>query len=663
MQYRRINSRLEELRLVSILHRPDQEQAEFSAVPHRERDDLVHCTLEHYSLAQDRWTRDSLSKDPGFSLDWTAVDCQDENQSNSSEPDDSRLDISARWRFDWGDFVALSYTWGDPADKKAIVINGEVVRVQANLEAALRVLRSKKPMRSGYRIWVDAICIKQEDLAERSREVRRMRMIYGLAADVVIWLGPEAEDSNKAMDLILTLSNSCKNGTDKSLGVYLRSNPEYLVRGSWLALSKLLERQYWYRMWIIQELCLGGSKSPILCGDKVIIWEDFFSALYSFGKHNVDVIFACIDGERKAAGLTPFGLNRNKIIHINLEHHKQAGREKAQYMPLLDLARKSDALNPIDKVYGILGLMHHAVSSLTTLDYSLSVEEVYTNFARQYIEATGSLEILEQCRLKESPMPSWAPDWRNKNHYRLFSGHHSTYSAGSASTASYHFRSEACILDVDGVILDAVDGLGQAYFEYGTSSLPEHAVFQPNNTASAYGCEDSIKDALWRTLTGDRTLQGHPAPDNYAEILNLPFRESCQTPLPSRGARALSRFITQSASLSVSGRRLDSFFNNSLDQFPETAIDAVERIWRFTRTHRLVVTLSGRIGMVPIEAKKGDVLCILLSSDVPVLLRPAKNPRDPVKLVGSCYIHGIMAGEAMRWIEDGILKVETISIC
>jgi hypothetical protein len=380
MDYRPINTSAEELRLIAILPSGDDDQTQISALPSQEHDDLVHCTLEHYPLTQSYWKEKSLSRDLALALNWTTDASQDVGIAHA--------DDSTNWRFHWGDFVALSYTWGSPADKKEIVVNQKTVQVQANLEAALRVLRAKKPMRSGYRIWVDALCINQADLAERSREVRRMRMIYRQAADVVIWLGTEAEDSNKAMDLIKILSNSCKDGTDKYLGAKLRRDPEHLGCGAWVALSRLLGRAYWSRMWIVQELCLGGSHAPILCGEKCVTWEELFSALYTFGKHNVDVIFACIDRERKAAGLASFGLNRNRIIHVNDEHQKQAGRAEPQYMPLLDLARSSDVTNPIDKVYGILGLMDPSVSSLITLNYTLSVEEVYKDFVQQYI--TGS---------------------------------------------------------------------------------------------------------------------------------------------------------------------------------------------------------------------------------------------------------------------------------
>ncbi|KAF2439782.1 HET-domain-containing protein [Karstenula rhodostoma CBS 690.94] len=662
MDYRPLNTALDELRLISLLEPVSDHGSKPSALPSPEDDSLVHCVIEHYPLSEESWAQGAISQHRSAFLDWTTKIQTVESEASRRNGLDDGKGRPDRLRFHWGDFVALSYTWGDAQDKKEIVVDGKKVKVQSNLEAALRVLQYKKPLRTGYRIWIDALCINQGDNEEKSREVKRMRLIYKMAADVVIWLGPAAQNSDSAFDLMHTLSDSCKNGTDKALGTALRNDLNHLGLGPWLALSHLLNRSYFSRMWIIQEMCLGGSKAPILCGWKSISWDDFFRALYTFGKHNVDVIFACIDHERKAEGLRPHGLNRNKIIHINDEHQKQAGRAPAQYMPLLDLARQSDASNLRDKIYGILGLMAPNVVPLVGLDYGHSVEQVYTDFARQYIQATNSLEILEQCRLVGSAMPSWVPDWRNKNHYRLFSGRHSTYLAGRPSSAVYSFRFEGRVLDVAGIIIDTVQGLGEAYFEHTTSSKVEDKMCPPDNNNNVYGTEASLKDALWRTLTGDRTLQGLPAPASYSEVLDLPLREHCRNALPSRGARAFSRFLTRSCSLCVAGRRLDSYFSNTPDGFPKTAVDAVERIWRFVRTRRLVVTHSGRIGMVPNEARKGDVIGILVGTDVPILLRKGENTDGSFSLVGTCYIHGVMAGEAMQWVEDGISTVKTISI-
>ena len=406
MQYRSLNTKADELRLISVLPRSP------SALHLQENVDLVACTLDHYSLIRDHGKEISQIRDPDVSLDWTtkyrlgresyhyrkdsglSLEETETNDPTKHETyvdgNDTTYQVHDRrsrggGRFEWGDYVALSYTWGNPADRKDICIDGEIVKVQSNLEAALRALRDKEPMRSGYKVWVDALCINQCDIGERSREVRRMRLIYKIAADVVIWLGSEDDESNKAMDLIHTLSQSCEDGTDKALGAKLREDPRYLQPGAWLALSRLLERQYWSRMWIIQELCLGGANAPILCGQMSVTWREFFTAIYTFGKHNVDVIFRCIDRERAMVGKRPFGLNRNKIIHIIMEHQKQTGAGKPQFMCLLDLARKSDASEMKDKVYGILGLMPSSVTPLVSLNYGCSVEEVYTEFARNYI--------------------------------------------------------------------------------------------------------------------------------------------------------------------------------------------------------------------------------------------------------------------------------------
>ena len=52
-------------------------------------------------------------------------------------------------RYQWGVFMALSYTWGDPADKREILVNGHTLKITRNVEAGLRVLRSKPYVQNG----------------------------------------------------------------------------------------------------------------------------------------------------------------------------------------------------------------------------------------------------------------------------------------------------------------------------------------------------------------------------------------------------------------------------------------------------------------------------------------------------------------------------------
>lgn len=84
------------------------------------------------------------------------------------------------------DYVAISYAWGDPTQTEDINLDGHAYPVTINLRSALAYLRKEEEPR---RLWIDSICINQQDLAERSAEVARMRDIFAYAAEVHIWLG------------------------------------------------------------------------------------------------------------------------------------------------------------------------------------------------------------------------------------------------------------------------------------------------------------------------------------------------------------------------------------------------------------------------------------------------------------------------------------------
>jgi hypothetical protein len=87
-------------------------------------------------------------------------------------------------------YEALSYTWatesGDASLSSIVICDGAIIPVTMNCEAALRRQRQEDGHRT---LWVDAICICQTDIAERSRQVGLMRDVYGKAIEVLIWLG------------------------------------------------------------------------------------------------------------------------------------------------------------------------------------------------------------------------------------------------------------------------------------------------------------------------------------------------------------------------------------------------------------------------------------------------------------------------------------------
>lgn len=360
VKYRPLQQSTAEIRLVRIL--PPERDGQ-------PNDGHVACRLEYVNL-------DDLDKPAQPApLDWDS----DQNTCLPSQPFDTLYEH---------EFAALSYTWGDPNETRTIVVDGSPVLVRCNLEAALRELRKKKPVQQGLRIWIDALCINQDDIPERNREVKRMRAIYKNARDVVVWLGEEGNGSRKAMSMIRTFARSCEDGNNDALADKIRETPDLFGQGSWKALGQLLGRCYWDRVWIIQELSMGNPQTPILCGDSMVLWSELHGAIYTFGSKNVALVFNNIERDCKKHGFRYSGLNRNRIIHLWQEQAVQAGSGQPQYMPLLDLGRKAFATDMRDKVYGLMGLLPVDVAAITIPDYAQEVNEVFIKFATAWIKSS-----------------------------------------------------------------------------------------------------------------------------------------------------------------------------------------------------------------------------------------------------------------------------------
>lgn len=141
-------------------------------------------------------------------------------------------------------YTALSYTWGSEENKTSIKFNGQKRNVTRNLAEALRHLRSPTDQ---MMLWIDQLCINQEDNAEKSIQVGLMKDIYSYAAKTCIWLGEEADNSDLAMDIIKNLD-----GDD------LTNPKNNLDQAELQAVAHLQARPWWSRVWVIQ----GKKSSP-----------------------------------------------------------------------------------------------------------------------------------------------------------------------------------------------------------------------------------------------------------------------------------------------------------------------------------------------------------------------------------------------------------------
>ena len=167
-----------------------------------------------------------------------------------------------------------NYSKGNVGDAKLIFCDGKKMMIQANLYEAMVRLRRLRP--TNY--WIDAICINQQDLRERSQQVQMMGRIYGCAEEVVIWLGnmtslaahpfqtlfslfgPKLNKKNAVPgnreDHAETRSDSVVVVTDEELDTVAKehgSDREELLDMLRVAAFVLLTRRWFRRLWVVQE--------------------------------------------------------------------------------------------------------------------------------------------------------------------------------------------------------------------------------------------------------------------------------------------------------------------------------------------------------------------------------------------------------------------------
>ncbi len=157
-------------------------------------------------------------------------------------------------------YTALSYAWGVGSGQHAIRVNGIGLCIMPNLLTALRSFHERKV---DCYLWADAICINQRDEEEKQTQVGLMGEVFRLAERTVIWLGPASADSDSAMDLVANLE------------AWDFQEPKFSANmDKWLAITTLLRREWWTRLWVLQEAFL--SVQPIArCGDKDVPFERF----------------------------------------------------------------------------------------------------------------------------------------------------------------------------------------------------------------------------------------------------------------------------------------------------------------------------------------------------------------------------------------------------
>ncbi|KAN0103385.1 HET domain containing protein [Hyaloscypha variabilis] len=474
-------------------------------------------------------------------------------------------------------YKALSYCWGDPSNKLPISVNQRTVNVNLNLHAALARLSS-----DGVKfIWVDALCINQDDKEERSIQIGRMSAIYKQADQI-----PDSD---------IAELNKMDHETAPSVTALF-------------AAAQLLEKEYWTRVWIIQELA-AASSITVLCGAYTVSWQALSQTLPA------DLLSSHITSyPRHAHGIISY------FADLIIKFHKirafRADRLARKPIALLEALHRSQyalSTDPEDKLYALLGLVFDGTSFIPHPDYSSTKEEVYRNFSAALFENGYPLDFIYLRSLHrevDNDLPSWAINWIDldddlaRKQFQLLM----SIKLPSTDSAKSQFAVDGDTLTVTGIVVGTIIG----------STSP----FEDDETVLETG-DASVKVVL--DLKGGKRIfkcQVYMAPNQTKPFeTTIPTRERMSLWLRENNTSFVFNDIIEFKASILYDSTPDLLHRIGIDKL-HGSYDLCDTI---TGGMRLAVLNGGLLSWVPPQTRGGDMIVRINGCTQPIVLR--KSPR------------------------------------
>lgn len=544
------------------------------------------------------------------------------------------------------DYIAISYAWGDPSDTTKIKIRDEhyavfvEVHISKSLYYALEAVRRKG---EDVLVWADALSIDQQNRNEKNEQLSLMAGIYKKAQYVAVWLGPEADDSNLATSILQDVAVAAQTGAGR---VRIKSIFSFREQDQCFpALAALFEREYWNRLWIVQEI-FNAASIYVYCGSSgPLPWDFYQTASRVFQKYKNDL-----------EDLFP--------KHHSIASHKQysfsqilaysgpgslpelgslVGLGDEALLEVMRVCRRKLASDPKDKVFGVLGVLDKDIREEFVVDYGKPVKDVYTDVVDFLLTTTDRLDVI--CEAIHFPIytssariPTWVPDWSHipaTSAISLSPG--ADFAASRDAKANYKF-------------------LGERRNRLKITAIPLGKI---SRHGIPVGTLCTLQDYLmaflnWRALFL-QAGESDPTPEDQEEFCETICFRQIPPKWKDKGRRGWMEAC------------LHVFACLIQDRLPRLAIDAElafyadvevgvrpEENRRFLQDHfgsRMMgrcfcLTDEGRTGLGTGFMAPDDEVVVPLGCSTPVLLRPEGN-RGEYRFVGDIYVHGYMHGEAM----------------
>ncbi|KAL2066020.1 hypothetical protein VTL71DRAFT_2091 [Oculimacula yallundae] len=625
-------------------------------------------------------------------------------------------------------YDALSYTWamdeyerrwsargktkkGDPSTEVFFACKGISVKVQENLHNVLRRIRDAQ---TSVYIWVDALCINQDDKVERGQQVRLMDAIYADAYQVLIWLGEPA--GRGAYNVLASISRlvhiwAKEHGFEDMIppspfpierqqfhndtgGLLLGpSRREYTDSGLNLKrLGQFYGCKWFHRLWVLQEAALARS-AKVLYGQYEISW-DHVGIAASILRTNYDRLNDGLDSWDREE--IPTGLLNAYFMYRISRSQNIFEPLRFSFHQLLRLTRQLGCSEGRDKIFGLLAIptTDHAARDIVP-DYESSEAEIYRKVASTLMKGSGSLDVLssvqQDCGRDEPSLsepdqvwpdqvwgshnkwfragvsepydfeaPSWVPQWHIVYNQALGPLEPSTsFAASNGSLAVIRDSFDPCKLIVSGSLVDRVsvireckpDDFRQQWYTPGEWSLGDSRFANPALNLDT--STTTIKPFNKSDLVEiATTLTG--GKNWYGlpiEDFDAHLADFAMCLVRGELRWALDEHVFVGTSEACRSEPLISLADlKNLSCNDGNGDRFLDAAVSACRERTCFRTAGWRRGLGPAAMKLGDVICVLFGAAMPYVIR---REGGSWRLIGECFVDGLMRGEGVLGDEVG----------
>ena len=539
-----------------------------------------------------------------------------------------------------GSYKALSYTWGPPAQVSHKVLTPEgCISIRESLCSSLVRLRPKD---NTLILWVDAICINQADNKEKAKQIRLLPEIFQKATNTLAFLGSD-ERSDAALEVLMQINANRKYRPDldnwpKNLPKMAASWQETGIPPNddpiWSEVETLFNRQWFRRAWIVQE-AVASPVVTIVCGKWMVNCDDLFAAI------------RCVN-ERLQLSRNVDSASWDPFLKLAIQRSWEAKHARWSLFLLLETFRHVDSSLNRDRFFSLLGLASDGNLEAFEPDYESPFEDIACRVAGTLITQERGIQVLSRAGLGSQPhrFPSWIPDWTTAKSGSLSDslGRGVKYNASGDETEEIQFVPGTKEVHVKAIMADHITNISRSFNE------PK----QPKKLGRYLQEVDTMIDSLSNNYTSvERDILKWLVPIAGALHPKVAVSGFVDT---HESYKATRRILKKAEHMSVSQSkkrllRIDDIVSKAeaspeLEEMSvrEKSLSYISLLEDCIEGWRFVTTKHGRCGIVPANAEVGDRVAIFLGGDVPFIVRPGIEKEACFRLVGECYIHGVMQG-------------------